>query len=286
MKTLLWGSLLCLGACNSVEVVKRSSVLDYLYPEGTPAVPATDVQLTLPLRVGVAFAPGESRLDGGDGRLSDVKKQQLLGRIVAAFQDHDAIGSVTPVPTLYLKSGGGFANLEQLAATFGLDIMVLLSFDQAQFSETSNWGLTYWTIVGAYVVEGENNQTHTFLDAAVFDIRSHALLFRAAGTDIRGDSATPAELQDVMRQQSEAGFSNATDDLVVQLGEALAAFSAQAATGTVRGLGTPAIEIRPSVEYSGVAQFENGHYVGTVDGAPWILMGLLVVGGWMARRHA
>ncbi len=277
---------LVLGACNAIEVTKKSSVLDYLYPEGSAALPARDVALTLPLRVGVAFAPTEARADWGDGRLSEVKKQELLGRIVTAFQDHDAIGSVTPVPTLYLKQGGGFANLEQLAATFGLDLMVLLSYDQAQFSETSNWGLTYWTIVGAYVVEGENNQTHTFLDAAVFDIRSRALLFRAAGTDVRGEAATPAAQQAVLRSQSEAGFGSATDDLVVQLGDALRLFGEQAARGNVRGLGTPAIEIRPSADYSGVAQFENGHYVGAVDPGAWLLLGLLLLAGSRARRAA
>ncbi len=45
-------------------------------------------------------------------------------------------------------------------------------YDQVQFTGEGLLSLTYWTIVGAYLVPGEKNETKTMLDAAVFYIAS------------------------------------------------------------------------------------------------------------------
>ncbi len=284
-------ALLPASGCGTMSVRKTTNVLDFLYPEGTPALPPQQVTLTLPLRVGLAFAPGgkETLGPGGfgiapGGLITETKKQELLERIAAAFRARDAIASVEPVPSLYLKPAGSFANLEQLATALGLNVVVLLSYDQAQFNETSNWSLTYWTLVGAYVVKGENNQTHTFVDAAVYDIPSRALLFRAAGADVRGSSATPIESSEAIRAESDAGFEAATDALIENLSAGLEAFSRQAASGTVRGQGTPAIEVKPSAEYSGVARFEGGRYVGAL-GPLDLAFAVLVLAALRVRRR-
>src|SRR6185503_9366988 len=86
------------SACASGPVQHRAGVLDYLYPQGASAAPATDVHLALPLRIGVAFAPAdESELHGSNGNfwtgdlgmyqpmLDASEKQRLLERVVAAF---------------------------------------------------------------------------------------------------------------------------------------------------------------------------------------------------------
>ena len=44
------------SACTTTKQLKTNA-LDFLYPSGTEALPATDVELKLPVRVGVAFAP-------------------------------------------------------------------------------------------------------------------------------------------------------------------------------------------------------------------------------------
>ncbi|MAG31885.1 MAG: rhombotarget lipoprotein [Deltaproteobacteria bacterium] len=282
------------SGCGTIAVRKTSNVLDYLYPEGTPPIPARDVTITLPLRVGVAFAPaGNATRSGANawvepnamgGDITEAHKQSLLDLIAEAFRDRDYIASVDPIPTLYLKPGGSFSNLDQLASSLGLNVVVLLSYDQAQFNETTNWSITYWTLVGAYVVKGENNQTQTFVDAAVYDIRSRALLFRTAGSDVRGGKATPVETPEAVRKQGEVSLQAAVDDLTANLSAGLKAFGEQAAKGTVRGQGTPGIEVVAAPDYSGVAKFENGRYTGGLGAAELVLLVLLVTAAGAARR--
>ena len=42
---------------------------------------------------------------------------------------------------------------------FGIDVIVLLSYDQVQFRDEGLLSLTYWTVVGAYTIPGEKNDT-------------------------------------------------------------------------------------------------------------------------------
>ncbi len=288
-------ALVCCG-CGTIAVRKTSNVLDYLYPEGSPAIPARDVTLTLPLRVGVAFAPGGTATRRGasdwvnatamGGEVTEAQKLALLERIAEAFRDRDYIASVDPIPSLYLAPGGSFDNLDQLAQAMGLNVVVLLSYDQAQFNETTNWSITYWTLVGAYVVKGENNQTQTFVDAAVYDIPSRALLFRTAGSDVRGGRSTPVESPEAFRAESAKSFEEAIDDLIRNLADGLKVFGEEATTGRVRGQGTPEIEVKAAPGYSGVAKFENGRYSGALGPVELGLVGLLVVAGLARRRSA
>ena len=49
--------LIFFAACAVHKTELKSNALDFLYPKGSEAVPPTDVQLKLPVRVGIAFAP-------------------------------------------------------------------------------------------------------------------------------------------------------------------------------------------------------------------------------------
>jgi rhombotail lipoprotein len=95
--------------------------------------------------------------------------------------------------------------------------MLLLSYDQVQFTDQGLLSLSYWTIVGAYVMEGEKNDTQTMLDGAVYDIASHKLLFRAPGLSKVKGAATPVNLSKHLRQDSERGFNEAATNLVTGL---------------------------------------------------------------------
>lgn len=234
---------LAVAGCGTRASVLRSSALDYLYPKGAEAVPASDVTLSLPARIGLAFAPGQA--SGAADPFAEGQKQKLLERIAASFRGRRNIGSLVTIPTHYLQPGGSFENLDRLAAAFGVDLMMIVSYDQRQFSDSTNWSWTYLTIVGAFAVQGEKNETVTFLDGVVYDIRSRALLFRAAGESRTGASATPLGTERELRRESEAGFEAAADQLIANLEPALAAFEEQAAKGTVRGPGTPAIKVAP-----------------------------------------
>lgn len=218
---------------------QTNSALDFLYPEGVSvARPASEVVLKLPLRVGLAFAP--NRANRPDP-ITEEQKQRLLARVAGAFREHQAIGHLEVVPTTYLQPGGGFVNLDQIRASLGLDLMVLMSYDQAQFTESTRASWTYLTIVGPLLIEGEKNDTRTVMDAVVYDISSRALLFRAAGESTVKGRSSPLNVDTKRRTYASEGFEKATGSLITSLRTALAEFETQAKTGTVQGAGTPAI---------------------------------------------
>jgi rhombotail lipoprotein len=225
------------GCAGAGPTRTTSSALDFLYPQGRAAsAPATEVTLRMPLRVGLAFSPGTSQ-----EVITEQQKQELLGRVAAAFEERAAIGHLEVVPSTYLKSRGSFANLDQLRASLGLDLMVLLSYDQSRFTESTRSSWTYLTVVGPLLIQGEKNETFTVVDAVVYDIPSRVLLFRAAGdSTVRGRS-NPLSVDRRQRELAGQGFEKATTTLIANLKIELARFEEQAKAGTVQGPGTPAI---------------------------------------------
>jgi rhombotail lipoprotein len=218
---------------------RTNSALDFLYPQGVvAAAPAKQVVLRLPVRVGLAFAPNKfSEPDP----ITEVQKQRLLAEVAQAFKAHEGIGHLEVVPTPYLEPGGSFANLDQVRALLGFDLVVLLSYNQAQFTESTRASWTYLTVVGPFLIEGEKNDTRTLVDAVIYDIRSRALLFRAAGESTVKGRSSPLNVDRKRRKFAAAGFEKATDSLIANLNTALAQFEQQAKNGTVQGPGTPAI---------------------------------------------
>jgi rhombotail lipoprotein len=116
------------------------------------------VKLRLPIRVGLAFAPVES---GSMDRFTETQKQALLDQLASSFNGRKGIAPVQVIPRNYLTSQGSFAELDKLKASFGIDLMVLVSYDQHQFSESSRLSFAYLTIFGAYLIQGEENDTRT-----------------------------------------------------------------------------------------------------------------------------
>jgi rhombotail lipoprotein len=207
---------------------QASSVVQYLYPDTNqpfvePAIPT----LRLPLRVGLAFVPTSNGHAGDDDRyaqFSEAQKTDLMRRISACFKALPFVQSIDILPVTYLRPGGGFENLDQIRAMLGVDVIALVSYDQAQNTSDSAWSLAYWTIVGAYLVPAQKNDTHTLMEAVVYDIPSRTLLFRAPGVSaIRGHS-TLIRTQDELRGDSATGLSEAATDLTVQLQRELDAF--------------------------------------------------------------
>ena len=233
---LLTGSTACTTVHRSDL---KSNALEYLYPRGRPAQPPSDVTLTLPVRVGVAFAPGYATLTS----FTETQKEELLGRIVDSFTGREGIASVQAIPTAFLSPAGGFENVERLVPAFGIDLIALVSYDQFQASETGRSSWTYWTLVGIYVVKGEKNETRTVMNSVIFDIPSRAMLFNASGQSLIKGKSLPVQVEKALRERSEQGFDAATDDMIANLHTALDEFLAHAATGTVRGPGTPAISM-------------------------------------------
>ncbi|MFL5579416.1 MAG: rhombotarget lipoprotein [Gemmatimonadaceae bacterium] len=230
--------VLSTAGCAAGATRHASSVVDYLYPEqdaaGRAHAPAADdpgavPELRLPLRVGIAFVPTNQE-DAYRGRVSlpGTDRAALLESVARHFRQQRFVKAIEIVPTSYLAPRGGFANLDQVGRMFDLDVVALVSFDQVQFTDTRRSAITYLTIVGAYVVNGEKNDTRTILDAAVFDLRSRKLLFRAPGASHVKGSAAPVNLSERRRQDSEEGFRIAARELIANLERELERFKARA----------------------------------------------------------
>jgi rhombotail lipoprotein len=193
-----------------------SSVVEYLYPKKEVAEVPSIPHLSLPLSIGISFVP-ESGRESVSNRLSGKEKMDLMERISAEFRTRPFIKNIELIPTDYLTQGGGFTNLDQIRTMYGIDVIALISYDQVQHTDEGLLSLSYWTIVGAYMVKGEKNDTSTMLDTVLYDIPSRKMLFRAPGTSHIKGSATLVNLSEQLRTDSLQGFHLAADDLVPHL---------------------------------------------------------------------
>ena len=82
--------------------------------------------------------------------------------------------------------------------------------------------------MGAYVVPAERNTTHTMIDAAVYHLPSHKMLFRAPGISRVQRNSTPVDLVAALREDEHQGFTKASDDLTVGLKQQLDVFREKA----------------------------------------------------------
>jgi rhombotail lipoprotein len=153
---------------------------------------------------------------------------------------------------------------------YAVDVIALVSYDQTQFSDQGLLSLTYWTIVGAYVVKGQKNDTHTMLDTVVYDISSQKLLFRAPGvSEIKG-RATMVNLSEQLRGDREAGVKEATTQMIGNLDAELTAFQAK-------------VKERP--EEFRVVRTGAQRGGGMLDELMLAVAALLAGAGWLARRR-
>jgi len=220
-----------LAGCESLSTMwggstrsgQSSSVVEFLYPGGeVPPKPSGEVPaISLPIRVGLAFVPGRG---AQLGPLSEAQKMQLLDKVRARFTGEDYVTEIVLVPDTYLRGSSGFEALDRAARMYGLDVMALVSYDQLSTSSEKKSSFLYWTIVGAYVIEGTRNEVQTLVDTAVFDIPSRTLLFRAAGTDQVTKDSTMVESPQQMRMAQAGSFGRAMDDMSANLQRELTVF--------------------------------------------------------------
>jgi rhombotail lipoprotein len=173
-----------------------------------------------PVRVGLAFVPADIKARS----LPEAEKMKLLARTKAAFATQPYVGAIEIIPTQYLRTGGGFDNLQQVSRLFNVDIMALVSYDQVHFTDTNSLAFLYWTIVGAYVVNGNEFDIKTMLDISVFDVASRKLLFRAPGTSQINGGSNWANYSERARSAQIDGYQKAVDQLIPQLNTEIESF--------------------------------------------------------------
>jgi rhombotail lipoprotein len=208
---------------NTGTNTKSSSLMDFLYPDETsrsehkPEIPT----LKLPVKVGLAFVPSKNwRRDG----IHSKDQIDLLEKVKKSFLIYDYIDRIEVIPSTYLKGGEGFSTLEQVARLYDVDVMALVSYDQVTQSLENNAALLYWTIVGMYVIPGNENTIQTFVDTAVFDIKSKKMLFRAPGINKLTKRTTAVGIDEILSEKSLEGFGLAVTDMTVNLDAELASF--------------------------------------------------------------
>jgi rhombotail lipoprotein len=237
---LIMGKILCivvalfaltLGGCASMEKTTKqrqvASVLSYLFPgsEQTPPIPDQVAQIKVPFRIGVAFVP-----DNADPqfRLPENDRLKLAGEVRDAFSRYPFISEIVAVPSMYLESGGGFANLDRIAALLKLDVIALVSFDQVQNAGATGWSFLYWTGIGAYMIDGDQYDILTAVETTVFDVKSRRLLMRAGGISNLKGSATMVGFSERAREARSRGFDEAIRDMISKLHGEVKAFRERA----------------------------------------------------------
>lgn len=277
--------LIWLAGCGHTVQRYNSSAVDYLYPDKDRIVEKTGLpHLHLPIRVGVAFVPGNQGKNGyrsgglwtggsagrEDAVLSETDKTVLLEKVGQRFETLEFIDTIEIIPSAYLVPQGSFSNLDQIRTMFDVDVIALVSYDQTQFTDEGLASITYWTLVGAYIVPGEKNATHTMVDAAVYDIKSRTLLFRAPGVSRIKSTATPVNLSEQLRKDRVTAFQQAADDLIVNLEVQLNRFR-------------DTIEKQPEkVNISRRAGYSGGGFTG---GSFAVLFAITGIAGWCLGRR-
>lgn len=242
-----------------------SSLVDYLYPKGEkPSVTTNEKPvLNLPLRVGIAFVPPNDYSDG----LSQASQVQLLEKVKAAFSKEEYISDIVIIPDTYLRGGKGFETLDQVARLHGTDIMALVSYDQISNLSDNKASILYWTIAGAYIIKGNKNDIQTFVDTAVFDLKTRKLLFRAPGINNISNTTTLVDAEDKIRKNEEKSFNAAVDDMNINLANELTRFKERIKNEKIA-------EVRHSSSGGG----------GQINWLLLVLTGLLLISGRRASR--
>jgi rhombotail lipoprotein len=220
-----------LAACASMEKTTKqrqvASLLAYLFPgREPPAAPPDQVTvLKVPFRVGIAFVPDNAP---PEFRLAEADRLRLAGQVRERFANYPFVKEIEAVPSSYLESGGGFDNLDRIATLLRLDVIALVSYDQAQFSGASGWSFLYWTGVGAYVVEGDKYDVLTAVETAVFDVRSRRMLMHATGTSTVKGEATWVGFAERSRAARTTSFEAAVQQMTGNLQREVQAFRERA----------------------------------------------------------
>ncbi len=269
-----------MGCMTPKTTTHRSGLMEYLYParKDAPIPNPAGAQLQLPLRLGLAFVPS----GGGGWRAADAipagTERPLLDIVKGAFKDKTWVSEIKVIPSTYLMPGGGFRNLDQVSRMYGVDVIALVSVDQIQYTDPKWYSFAYLSVVGAYVLPGEKNDTRTLIDAAIFHIPSRTFLLRAPGQSIVKGSSTPISLEARLREDAGKGLDLAMRELAKNMAVEVESFKTDVATG-----GRKDVDV---VDQKGQSlRATGGRNFGGAFGGAEVLAGLALVAAAALRRR-
>src|SRR5207244_6851645 len=118
------------------------------------------------------------------------------------FMGRDWVSDVMIIPSSYLTPRGGYENLDQIARLMNVDVIALTSVDQLQVSNPRRASFLYVSVIGAYVLPLDRNETRTMIDAAVFHVPSRTFLLRAPGISSITGSSTARDIEGTLDERS------------------------------------------------------------------------------------
>src|SRR5262245_44984739 len=130
---LLAGCCLAVGGCALMwedhSSHSTTPLVQFLY--GDAQVPPQDaqVELRLPIRVGLSFLPSSY---AGSGAIPTVaQRQQVLESVREKFRSLPYVTEIVIIPDYYLdgRRKDGLAQMQQLARLYSLDLFALASYD-------------------------------------------------------------------------------------------------------------------------------------------------------------
>jgi rhombotail lipoprotein len=242
-RNLAWTRLACLavlalalwGCAEPRTLHRQSNLMDYLYPpergKAQPQALPPNVNLVIPMKIGVAFVPSQGGSWRGQDVIPPAQEGALVQIVTKAFQGRPWIAEVKMIPSSYLVPKGGFDNLDAVGRMYGVDVVALVSVDQVQYTDPKWYSFAYYTIVGAFVLPGDQNDTRTLIDAAVFHPGSRSFLLRAPGTSHVKGSSTYANREVMLREHSQQGLELAMAELAKNLDKSVDDFKTEVQTG-------------------------------------------------------
>jgi rhombotail lipoprotein len=242
-------------------------LVGFLYTDGKVPEQNAQPELRLPIRVAVSFLPDAGGYAGYQPAAAE--REKVLTTLRESFRSLPYVTEIVIIPDYYLHSGqgDGLMQIEQLSRLFNFDLFALVSYDQVQNNYQNDRSLAYLTIVGAFLVRGDRNETHTLLDVAVIDPKSRALVMRAGGISSLKGNTTAIDVERHTDTQSSRGFEEATSQLVANFRRELTDFEQRVRDGTA------------SVKVVRQASKGGG---GAMD--PWLLAALALMAVCAARR--
>jgi rhombotail lipoprotein len=247
-----------------------SPLVGFLYGNNEIPPVADEVHLELPIRVGVTFLASQRRSGP-----SAIDRDQVLSAIRDNFKSRPYVSEIVPIPDYYLRTGGndGLTQVEQISRLNRLDLFAIVSWDQVTDTTANKNSLAYLTIVGAYFVRGDRNETHTLLDIALIDPRTKTLVLRSGGASALAGNTTLIDADRHETAQRSQGFELATANLVDNFKRELTEFEGRVREGTA-----PMKVTRRSSGGGG------GGFGGALDPTLLVfLLGLLGIGALRAR---
>jgi rhombotail lipoprotein len=207
-------------------------LVQFLY--GKDPVPVTDanVELKLPIRVGLSFLPSNTSNSGT--MPTAAQRAEVLQAIRAKFSALPYVTEIVIVPDYYLdgRRSNGFEQMQQLARLYHLDLYALASYDIVAQSHLNKSSFTYLTIVGAFFVHGDDQEVQSMVDLAVIEPQSRQLVLRAGGTSyVKGRSAS-VDLNKFEAIRVQQGFEQASQALLVNFDAELKGFETRVREGT------------------------------------------------------